>query len=55
MPFLKYKTLFSSKEYVSIYYQNRYFISLKTMFYIEENDVFSYLLATKSFVLNLGW
>lgn len=55
MPFLKYKILFSSKEYVIIYYRNRYFISLKTMFCIEENDVFSYLLAIKSFVLNLGW
>ena len=55
MPFLKYKTLFSSKENVIIYYRNRYFISLKTVFYIEENDLFNYLLATKSFVLNFGW
>ena len=55
MPFLKYKILFYSKEYVIIYYRNRYYILLKTMFYIEDNDIFSYLLATKSFVLNLGW
>ena len=54
MPFLKYKTLFSSKEYAIIYYRNRYYISLKTMFYIEENDVFQLFISDKILCLKFG-